>query len=332
MRVLLLACVAGCAASDVDVRDRSEWRGWPDDEIARRVPLRIAHWNIEELAAPGSAKFNAQLSILLRLDADVVLLNEIPASQLAELDALADAGAYAHVFAPEDRPFGSLGNAVLSRLPFDDAYSPSSAALAGDDQANDQTRLPVVVTFTVPDLGVSVGLVGQHLKSGFAEADPFRRGVEGRRMAQAADALSVDLVVAGADFNAEPGEAYEPPSYTALPDGLPPAFRLGSDLSAALAAGIGADPMLPLTDAELIRVDARLRNGLRYTRPDTGRYIDHFFVSAAVAEEGYRAEIYDSKDEFIPGIADGPGVPARDAVDRASDHLPLLLELRLPEP
>jgi hypothetical protein len=193
----------------------------------------------------------------------------------------------------------------------------TSPDLSGDPAANDLTRWPVEVEVEVP--GGTLSVVSEHWKSGFEVIDEFRRVRDSVRVGQAALATPADGVIALGDMNAELGESTIVDTWYYLPVDAPSSYVVGSDLQAELDAdGIPDDAFLPLTDAGLASVDALQRDGDPATRDVSGRIIDHLFASAGVVVEG--AEIYDSRDDALPGLPLFGTAPATDACATGSDH------------
>ena len=71
------------------------------------------------------------------------------------------------------------------------------------------------------------------------------------------------------------------------------------------------------------------RDGDPATRPVSGRRLDYQFVNDAVMGAWLRSEVFDSRDEELPGIADGADPTSYNDSNHASDHLPVLIEIRL---
>lgn len=293
--------------------------------------IRVATWNVEGLGAVGSREHEAVRSILRRLDADVVALNEITPEFGDDLADLAEALGYEAVRYEADQPFGDLGNAILTRLRLVRAWLPDGADLAGESGARDVTRRPVVVTVEVPGTELQVAVVSQHWKSGFEPADAFRRAVDSARTLQAANLANgvVARVVFG-DVNEQladvPGD---PAAFTSFPSGLENSYELGTDLLGRLRGdGIPNDPFRPFQDAGYTVIDAQQRDGNTATRPTSGRRIDWAMVNGRGVI--VRSEVYDAQDDALPGLADGSPAPGYNDGNHASDHLPVLLELELP--
>jgi endonuclease/exonuclease/phosphatase family metal-dependent hydrolase len=326
------ALAMGCVEVNVPGADDPSWTSWDDAPAAQRVEVRVATWNIEFLGEPDSIEYDAVRQVLRRLDADVVLINEVDASEATQFAALAAEVGYPVVETPGDHPFGDTGNAVLSRLPLVSVSFPTAASLSGDSGANDLTRLPVLLTSTVPGTDLELTVVGQHWKSGFELTDLFRRNVDAVRPAQAvARGASSDLIVAGGDVNEElisvPG-AFGP--FVEVPEGMPGGYDVGADVLATLSSGgLPDNPFQPLLDQGLTIVDALQRDGRATTRPTSGRRLDHLFVSESVASASLRSEVYDSADEALDGLADGGSKLDYNISNQAADHLPVLIVFRV---
>jgi len=296
---------------------------------ATDTPLRVATWNIERLGAAGSDEHTAAREVLVRIDADVVGLQEIGEGEEDALLALALDLGY-DVVQPRTNPFGTDHNAVLSRLPVEVSSFPSSAVLSADPDANDVTRWPVSVALIAP-WGEVVGVTTQHCKSGFDLADAFRRSIDTLRLGQATRRIEAERFVAMGDVNASLPELDDaPPSparWTFAPGGMPSDFVLGDDVAAIMDdGGLANHPFALLGEIGLTAVEARQPDGREAAR-DSGRLIDYVLV-----DDGLRAtasEIYDSRDEgFDPGVEKAGEALARDVSRRASDHLPVVVDVR----
>lgn len=327
--VLLVGCV-----DQYRLRDDPKWSAWDDVATFERVPVRVATWNIQELGQPDTVGFDAVVAVLRRLDADIVLLNEVVAS---EADALAALGAelgYPTVAQAEDQPFGDLGNAVLSRLPEVETTFPDGATLSGQAGTLDLTRRPVVHTVTIPGTDRELTVVGVHWKSGFEPDDLYRRAVDAYRTAQIADlASSSDYRLVLGDLNVEEADMPEsPPVLVEAPAALSDSYRLGEDLQAIQdGAGLINDPYAILAGVGFLPVDLAQRDGELGTRPTSLRRIDRVLADGASQTAGLNGEVYNTRVEEpdFPGLADGTPKPDANDAARASDHLPVLVELRV---
>ncbi len=306
LAALLLVALAGCIGDGTDAT--------------------VVGWNIEGVGDPDSGQFAAAVEVLEAIDPDVVALSEISSADDAEhLLALAAALDLDHIVQADGAPFGAMRMAVISRWPFVESAVLDAATLSGDPAANDLSRDIVIAVVEVPG-AAPLTVVPVHFKSGGANDDQFRRAVESRRTVQALgdlDPTRAPYVVLG-DFNEEIDRVPRTPEvFRDLPDDLPGAFRLGADLDDRLvAAGLLNDPFAPLLDPAgpaMTALDAATAAGHTGTRPSSGRRLDYALVSPALAPDA-RAALYSSAD------AD----PDDDASTAASDHLPVVVELRVP--
>ena len=181
--------------------------------------LRIATYNVLGVD-PGSSSYASLVDILTRLDADVVLLQEIGTaggstlsqfqanSQVAELAM--DTG-YAHnaVSFLSGTLSGGLRVGVLSRYPITEVISHDSFSLSGSFGSNDMTRDILQTTLEVPDIDVPVACFTLHLKASGGEVNEFRRAVELRRLEQAVGGFCAQnpsgFAFVGGDFNWDVG-------------------------------------------------------------------------------------------------------------------------------
>jgi len=293
------------------------------------APLRIVTWNVEALGDDGSAQYEATRSILLRLDADVVGLNEILEGEEDALVRLATDLGY-EVVQPRTNPFGAAHNALLSRLETQSGSFPSSAVLSDDPAANDVTRWPVSLAVTAP-WGETVAVTVQHCKAGFDLDDRFRRSVDTHRLGQAARRVPAAHHVAMGDINEDPADLERyPPSperWSFPPAGLPAAYELGDDVRELLdGEGLDNHPFDLLEGFGLSDIDARQPDGRAATR-DSGRRIDHVLLTSGL--RAVATEIYDSQDEGLDALVAKAGEPLdRPASRAASDHLPVVVDLR----
>ncbi len=323
----LLGTLAGCGTA-ADGDSGSGTTTWTPGASPSTGPvvLKVAGWNVEGLGRPDSTEYEATRDILARLDADVVALSELDEGEGGTLEQLASELGYGWRLYPADNPFGPLRLGLLAKRGVVESTKWTSADLSGDGRANDLTRLPLEVR--VEAGGRQLRVIGTHLKSGFDDADLFRRAVDAARVAQASQAGASAPVVVVGDLNAELEDGPESPDpWTRLPAGLPSSYDLGNDLAEALAAGeLRNTPFAPLQAAGLTVVDATQLDGRTATRDSSDRRIDYALVTTGVAVRG---EVYDSRDDDGSGIAQGSPLPDRDASSLASDHFAILVELTL---
>lgn len=297
-----------------------------DDDDTGGVAIRVATWNIQYLGNPGSTEFEAVRAVLDRIDADIVSLNEVSEGEESDLEDLAADLGYDTVVTPTTNPFGAEHNAILTRLPVIETDVLKSDELSDDSGANDITRWFVSVEVEVE--GQQLAVVGQHWKSGFELIDEFRRVLESIRSVQAAESRGPDAFIVLGDMNAELDDpAPSVPVWEYVPSGEPFDFSLGEDIAAMLDSGIDNDVFAPLFDAGLEVVDALQLDGRDGTREESGRRIDHIFVSSEV--EVKASEVYDARDESFGGVPKAGEAPDRDATLDASDHFPVLVDIEI---
>ncbi|MEM6292347.1 MAG: endonuclease/exonuclease/phosphatase family protein [Myxococcota bacterium] len=296
-------------------------------EACGDVTLRVATWNILRVGPEGSASFNALASIVRRIDADVLCLQEVGEGEEGPLQALAEAGGYGHgLLAPASGPEGSgIANACMSKTPVVDAAYLWSNWISEDDDARDLTRPFVRIRMQVPGTSRFVSIVTSHLKAGQDDVDRFRRMVESFRLGQVAlgefDEYPNNAVVITGDLN----EGASPPAVTfdALPPGLPSFYELGSDISLPF----DYVPSQPLIDAGLQRVEARWEDS---TADETfipfGSRLDYVYVGGA---QVVGSEVYEACQDDGAGGIDKVGEALDCGIsEEASDHRPVVVDLR----
>jgi len=203
----LLACNAGFDLSD------------QGDAGRPAVVVRVATWNvhdlfdeIDRLIPPGDldtvlsgaeveAKLTALAAVLLRVDADVVLLQEV--ENRALLGRLAARAGYPDARLVEGSDPRGIDVAALSRLPID-AYV---SHLGETDAAGRRLWPRDCVEVHVRAGGRALVLVGSHFSSALSD-DGTRRTAQAARLREIADGLRATLpgtlVVAGGDLNDRP--------------------------------------------------------------------------------------------------------------------------------
>jgi endonuclease/exonuclease/phosphatase family metal-dependent hydrolase len=190
----------------------------PPDELATAgtAILRVATWNVHDLFdaedrldAPGAlddvpaeaeveAKIASVAAVLVRVDADVVVLQEVETLALAE--ALATRAGYAEARLVEGNDPRGIDVAALSRVRV--AAYVSHASETGPDGAPLWPR--DCVELHVRASGRRVAVVASHLSSALSD-DGTRRAQQAARMREIADGLSAAdpgaLVLVAGDLN-----------------------------------------------------------------------------------------------------------------------------------
>lgn len=271
----------------------------PPPEVGAAPPaalLRVATWNVHDLfdaedrlappgaldAVPSPAEVEAKLArvaaVLARVDADVVLLQEV--ENLAVLAALAARAGYPEARLVEGNDPRGIDVAVLSRLPVVDYVSHRAE--------RDQDGAPLwprdCVEAHLATGGRRLVLLGTHLSSARSD-DGTRRARQAARLRALADGLlagGAGRVIAGGDLNDVPG-------------------------SAALAPLLG--------DGAWIAPAAALPPELAWTWSGGGarEVLDHLLLPRADEATVVRAAVEGGSD-----------------VAAASDHRPVVLDLRIP--
>lgn len=300
--------------------------------FALAADLRVATYNVEDIGAEGSSQYRALVQVLRRMDADVVLIQEVDAEagDLARVARLAKDAGYAHRCVSEvsGTLSGDLHNAGLSRFPIGNCASWSAAELSGRRRANDITR--DVLEIGVRSGGVLWGLFAVHLKGGPRNGDRFRRQVELLRVTRAMSRFRAkhpdSPIVLGGDFNEDVRRGpFGKPVFRKLPRGLPPSYRLGADVRFPVVY----DPFGLLRAEGFVMVAAVQEPGDPATRWVSGRRIDYLWIGSGVGVEA--AEVYDSCDdsgEPAAGMVPKAGAPLPcGRTGEASDHFGVLAVL-----
>jgi endonuclease/exonuclease/phosphatase family metal-dependent hydrolase len=284
---LAAALLGGCEPLlDVPARDAPDARA---EEV-----LRIATWNVHDLfdaedrllppgaednvpsAAEVEAKLDAVAAVLARVDADVVLLQEVETRALAI--ALGARAGYAEARLVEGNDPRGIDVAVLSRRPIT-RYVSHAAERDGEGRLL-WPRDCVEVHLEAG--GRPIAIVASHLSSRLSD-DGTRRTAQASRMRAIADTVaSADpsaLVLAGGDLN-------DPPSAAAI--------------APLIADGAYVDPLPPAATTWSSGARAERLDALLVARASVGA------VVRATVELGFD-------------------------VERASDHQPVVVDLRLLE-
>lgn len=310
--------------------------GWA---VRAQTPIRVATWNVETVGTRGTSQYNAALLTLKRINADVVGIEEIDfGTDTAAFQNLAADAGYPFMLNPASNPFGTLHNGFLSRYPFKSSIIHTSAELSGDADANDITRLILEIVVSVDQGARDLTLIVVHLKSGTTDADEFRRAVEGYRTHQTVLDLDerLDAYVVMGDMNEEIFSVPRSPNpLTRPPTGLPISFSLGLDIAMImLNPGLQNNPFYYFQlnpGPAMTALNAKQKDGGSGTREASGRRLDYLFVSPALAALGPASEVYDSKDEGLPGGLPKSGNPPPTGTSAlAADHFMVFADLKVP--
>lgn len=184
--------------------------------------VRVATWNVHDLfdeidrvvppgdldtvptAAEVEAKLSALATVLIRLDADLVLLQEV--ENRGVLERLAARAGYPEARLVEGNDPRGIDVAALSRVPLD-AY----VSHLGETDAAGRPLWPRdCVEIHVRVGGMALAVVGSHFSSALSD-DGTRRTAQAARMRQIADGLRATrpgtFVLAGGDLNDRPASA-----------------------------------------------------------------------------------------------------------------------------
>jgi endonuclease/exonuclease/phosphatase family metal-dependent hydrolase len=313
---------------------------------ADAVPLRVASFNIGahfadtyfdySLGDPGTADHESVKTVLARINADVVALQEIHSVDLKgspnDVEALASALGYPHVFVPPlTGAFDtSLRVVFLSRWPF-----LSTGQVQSPTGARELTRLHPVVRVDVPGTGNDPWLTAVHLKAGTLLSDRFQRAVELKRLVIHLGSLGLaadaNWIVLG-DFNPSAINA----TFSAVPDGVPSTFVPGADLSFPIQ--YSTQPLDAFPAPKPVRLDPRQVNGSPSTYGTTfnnGPALDLILVSPSIGARAGAAEVYNS---VLDGNAAAAGLPKAGAAPdpatsaNASDHHAVFADLEMDDP
>lgn len=312
--------------------------------VVHGVEIRVATYNIGAnlripsnggpvffdygLGAPGTVDYESVKSVLGRIDADVIALQEIHSVDLSnnDLGTLAASLGYPYIYDPgASNAFDtSLRVVFISRFPF-----LSTTAIASPTGARDMTRLIPAVRVDVPGTNRDPLLIGTHLKSGSASSDRFQRAVEMRRLTNYLVTNGIgsedNFLVLG-DFNLSSNNT----NFTSLPgSGLPSTFDLGDDIS--LPINYYTDATAYFSQPSVNRIIPQQLDNSIATFPSSGSTLDLFLVSPIIATRPIRTEIYNSAlDRSNSTGLEKAGSPlAAETSTDASDHLALFGDFEL---
>ena len=308
----------------------------PATLLGQTVEVRVATFNILFFDPDDPTQLNAVVAILDRVRPDVVCVQEFNA--ISDLAALATAAGYSYNYlaATSYAIDSSLRTGVMSNYPFS-AYSTRAAPyLSGDSGARDLTRNFVVVEVDVPEATEDLVLIGNHWKASSGDVNEFRRSIESIRAMQATDehnSTTVPYLLLG-DMNDSLGTSHTPDPFTESwynthSGEFPISYELGNDIVFPVDNGT-FKPLQAGTGSQALTVIIayQLDGGLTTMVSGSSR-LDYIWHSDAVTVSG--AEVYDSRDEGLPGGLPkyGSALPYGTS-DDASDHLMVFADLEIP--
>jgi endonuclease/exonuclease/phosphatase family metal-dependent hydrolase len=309
--------------------------------------VRVATFNIENgIPAPGSTKYEAVRSILIRLDADVIGFQELLRNSSTVdwedhwRELAAELGYFAEMGRDGTSMSGSQRLGYFSRYPITDV-----AHIRSPSPANEMTRLPMRITVEVPGAAKPLVLWNMHHKANEGTApstlarNQFRRAVEAFRIVQDIDqyrAMNPDhdeFIVLG-DLNADVFSEPQFESFDALPEGLPSSYRLGEDITFPVFYRFFPDDAYADAGGGMDVLDAFQQNSeIRYTYPSWPSVLDYIIVSTRLFENAPDppvGEVYNSArdalfpDSGLPKV--GPALSSGTS-SIVSDHFPVFTDI-----
>jgi len=305
--------------------------------------LRVASYNVQAVGAAESEGWNALGEVLRRIDADVVCIEELEDGETGALRDLTMALGYGEPVQADASPGigGELRNACLGRVPLARIESFTARDLSSDQFANDVGRDFLAVRAEA-SAGCHVSMIAVHAKSGLEPLDLFRRQVEHVRLVQAIEQVRAEhpddpLVVMG-DFNENIDDPGLGMVFDAPPAGLPGSYELGNDIELPLAYS----PFATIQSANLAMVAATHEDsdadGTWSAFDGQGVRLDYLWVPASPDAIALDAVVVFNTclDDGIDAPPSGAWLPlAGEPVPcwvgpAASDHLPIVADLRVP--
>ena len=300
--------------------------GWSLTSSA--TPLRVATLNVEfGLGEPGTAAFEATASVLNRINADVVALQEMNRADLegspGSFGSLAAALGYPHVHvASTQRVLDSnLRAAFMSRYPLASAFN-----IASPPGALDMVRQIPAIVVDVPGTVADPTILTLHLKCCLDIDDPFRRAVELKRssdfLSQQGLTAQDNLIILG-DFNLIGSDFV----YDGIPPGLPRSFTLGDDV--VFPVHYYTSPAAYFTPWSISAVGSTQLNGSTATQGSS--QLDFILATRSLLNRPHAGEIYNSTLDIDNGAGlPKPGSPLPEGTSRnASDHLAVFADFNL---
>ena len=275
------------------------------------APLRVATFNVEwGLGSPGSASFENSATVLQRIGADVVALQEL-ISDSPNLSAMGDRLSLPHVAYQSS---SSMSVGLLSKYPLSPPVWISRSGM---------TRPILLVQVDVPGVLRDPWIAVVHLKCcNDYGTEQYTRAVElyylRKEIAQRTG--TDDPVMIMGDFNLV---APRDVTYATGPEGVSP-FPAPADADGYfIPQGI-------------FKLDARHAGsgGETWTWWSNGRFpnsaLDHIMVNPVVRARGTAVEIYNAEKDAL-GITGLPkqGAPLAGSFAYISDHLPVFADIDL---
>lgn len=305
-----------------------------------QIPVRVATYNVQALGSNGSGQWNDAVSVLDRMGADVVGIQEIDGTaDLISFGSFASQAGYPHFAASSlsGTLSGSLRNGVMSAHPITFSMSHSAADLSGDPTANDITRDIFEAWVQVPNAADVLGVFVVHLKASNGSTNDFRRAIEIIRLRQAIDGFqlanpSAPWIVMG-DMNEDIGDGPFNNSFSSLPSGLPQTYDLGNDINFPVVY----DPFNDVISEGSLLANATQEDSttIDTTRNASGRRLDYLFYGGGTVLNG--DEVYNSSRDN--GIDDTPignwlmkvggALPSGTSLN-ASDHYSVFGDFEIP--
>lgn len=197
------------------------------------VKIRVATWNME-VGISSTNEFNCATSILARVGADIVGMNELTTTSYDAFIALAAAMNYPYTaFSYEYNDLtGPSRLGFMSRFPIK-----SAVPIPPYPGAVEVPRPPLRCVFDVPGALNDFVAYEVHCKASQTDPDEFMRAIEARRTRSniveyiTSHPLDSEFVVMGDmndDIDEFPGQAV---SYSSIPAGISSSFVLGSDVT-----------------------------------------------------------------------------------------------------
>lgn len=299
------------------------------------LEVRVASFNVRQgVGAPGSSEYNAVRDILVRVDADIVAMQELRTTDQANWVALANELGYTNSdYSAWTILAGGLYTGYYSRFPI-----VSTGSVVSPDGAEEITRPPFRAVFDVPGTAVPLVAWTVHHKASGGQDDEFRRAIEAMRCVQningylATNSTHDALIVLG-DFNDDVGQS-QTASFNSIPSGMPQSYSLGADVAFPVAYRSFPEERYEPAGNGMTMLDAFHEDSASDNTfiSSSGR-LDYLFVSDALATAPAGApetEVYNSaQDDGVGGLAKVGSPLASGTSSTASDHYLLFVDVQM---